>query len=174
MKKVIKFILNYVKILVIAFAIALILKDNVICGAYIVGESMYPTMHENDVIVLNRTVFRKKKVERFDIVSIEGIDLEKTFIKRIIGIPGDIVEIKNGYVYINAKLLEEEYLENGTHTHAYIDEYWEVPEGMVFVLGDNRENSLDSRMFGLVKIDQITGVGIYRYLPIIRAGRLNN
>lgn len=172
-KKIIKEILDYVKIVVIALSIAIILKENVICGAYIIGESMAPTLSDSDVIILNRLDIRKRKVDRYDIVSIKGVEFEKTIIKRVIGVAGDTVEIKEGKVYVNGDILEEEYLNDGTETYPYGESYWEVPEGSIYVLGDNRNNSLDSRSFGTVKLTQVDGVGGYRYLPFKKVGKIN-
>ncbi|MBO5348830.1 MAG: signal peptidase I [Clostridia bacterium] len=100
---------------------------------------------------------------------------ETSYIKRVIGLPGDHVEIKNGIVFLNNQPLNEEYLDIGTITDAAQGCYTNivVPDGYVYVLGDNREVSADSRRFGCVPIDKIEGKAVFRFWPLNKIGSLN-
>ena len=90
------------------------------------------------------------------------------FVKRVIGLPGDHVEIKDGAVYLNGEKLDEPYLDEGKRTEPesglFIDIV--VPDGYVYVLGDNRNNSTDSRRFGCIPIDKIEGRAVLRFWPL--------
>ncbi|WP_346913827.1 signal peptidase I [Clostridium sp.] len=124
------------------------------------GCSMYPTLNEqHDKVILEKYKQFTDDYDRGDIVVIKMDD--RNIIKRIIGLPNETIEIKNGYVYINGELLKEEYLDKDIRT--YPDMKVIVPEGHIFVLGDNRENSKDSRHIGVVKIEDVLGKAIYRF-----------
>ena len=97
---------------------------------------------------------------------------ETSFIKRVIGLPGDHVEIKNKSVYLNGQALEEKYLDAGTVTDSAEGFFLDVvvPDGYVYVLGDNREVSGDSRRFGCIPIDKIEGKAVFRFWPLNKLG----
>lgn len=94
---------------------------------------------------------------------------KRSYIKRIIAVEGDFLEIKSGKVYINGEELEEEYLPEGTTTKTGYYNSITIPEGYVFVMGDNRENSVDSRSFGCIPVEKIEGKVILRYWPLTEA-----
>jgi signal peptidase I len=127
------------------------------------GCSMYPTLNEqHDKVILEKYKQFKKDYSRGDIVVIkEKSVINKTIIKRIIGLPDETIEVKNGHVYINEELLNEEYLDDTIKT--YPDMRVVIPEDSIFVLGDNRENSRDSREIGAIEIDKVLGKAIYRF-----------
>ncbi len=97
-----------------------------------------------------------------------------SFIKRVIGLPGDHIEIKNGKVYINEEELDEPYLQEGVKTEAMQGAFTDiiVPEGTVFVMGDNRSNSTDSRHFGCIPLEKIESKVLIRFWPINLAGKV--
>ena len=97
-----------------------------------------------------------------------------SFIKRVIGLPGDYVEIKNKSVYLNGQELEEKYLDAGTVTDSAEGFFLDVvvPDGYVYVLGDNREVSGDSRRFGCIPIDKIEGKAVFRFWPLNKLGKV--
>ena len=129
---------------------------------------MINTLNDGDVLILNKLKYRLGEIERGDIISLKYADT-KYLIKRVIGLPGDSISIKNNKIYINGELYVEDYLEEDL---VYDDfelsslGYEEIPEGMYFVLGDNRENSLDSREIGLVKEEDIIGKVSLRIWPL--------
>lgn len=101
------------------------------------------------------------------------LEIGKTsYIKRVIGLPGEHVKIENGQVYINGEELEENYLQNGVMTPAGRMNDIIVPSGYIFVLGDNRQNSTDSREFGCIPISKIEGKAIFRFWPFNRWGKI--
>lgn len=175
-KDVKKEVMEWIKSIVLAVVIAILVKTFVFNTTYVLGNSMYPTLHEKDRLFANKFSLYFKGPSRGDIVVLEAPDApKKDYIKRVIGIAGDVVEIIDGKVYINGSLLEEDYIEEGSYTHVYDQNKWVVPEGYVFVLGDNREEgaSKDSRYFGCVSVKSIKGIANFRYFPFdSRFGKL--
>ncbi|NLW40450.1 MAG: signal peptidase I [Tissierellia bacterium] len=161
-------IIEWIKSILIAIVIAVLIKTFVFNTTYVLGNSMYPTLHERDRLFANKIPLYFSGPKRGEIVVLEAPDASnKDYIKRVIGIGGDTVAIIDGKVYLNGKLLEEDYIEEGAYTHVYNENYWEVPEGYVFVLGDNRDEgaSKDSRYFGCVPVESIKGITTFRYFP---------
>lgn len=97
---------------------------------------------------------------------------ETSYIKRVIGLPGDHIEIKNEGVYLNGERLDEDYLDPGTVTDSAEGFFTDitVPDGYIYVLGDNREVSGDSRRFGCIPIDRIEGKAVFRFWPLNKIG----
>ena len=95
-----------------------------------------------------------------------------SYIKRIIGVEGDLIQIIDGEVYLNGEKLKEEYLQDGVDTKAVYYNELIVPEGCVYVMGDNRNESMDSRIFGCIPIEKIEGKVIVRYWPLSRFGKV--
>ena len=149
---------------IIIFAVIFSIKFFVVDFIPVEGQSMYPTLNmkdDSDRVVLNRISHYTKKYDRGDIVIIKKkIELGDSIIKRIIGVAGDKVEIKNGFVYLNDEKLNEVYIKKQGVTRP--EGIYIVPEGHVFVLGDNRTNSSDSRNYGFFSCDKILGEAIYR------------
>lgn len=158
MKRKIKEYSQYALIIIFVLSIRLFVIDVI----SVQGCSMYPTLNEShDKVILEKYKQFTDNYNRSDIIVINEEILDKRIIKRVIGLPNETVEIKNGYVYINGELLKEEYLDKDIKT--YPDMKVIVPEGHIFVLGDNRENSKDSRHIGVVKIEDVLGKAIYRF-----------
>ncbi len=111
--------------------------------------------------------------EKFNYYFLENGKI--SFIKRIIGMPGEHVEIKDGKVYINGGALAEDYLPEGMTTESLGGVFTDlvVPEGCIFVLGDNRRGSTDSRAFGCVPIDKVESKVLFRFWPINKFGKVN-
>lgn len=152
-----------------------------ICNLYffevnmVLGRSMYPTLHEQDRIIVNKIGLHFRNLERGDIITLDGANidnqyLDKFLIKRIVGIPGDHIQIKEGQVYLNGQLLKEDYLEGLAFTmEGYYNDVI-LGENEYYVLGDNRSHSADSRVFGIVNRKAIKGYLIFRFFPFERLG----
>ena len=168
---------EWIKDIVIAVIIALVIMQFI--KPTIVKEcSMQPTLYENNFIVLSRQAYLFDKPETGDIIVFHTnlktqTGQEKLLIKRIIGLPGDTINIKDGQVWINGELLDEPYTKE-QYTSGFIDEEV-IPEDSLFVMGDNRQNSADSRdpKVGLVKIDDILGKAVFRLYPFNEIGVLH-
>ncbi|MEN1759796.1 signal peptidase I [Anoxynatronum sibiricum] len=168
-------IIEWVKTILISLVIALIITTFV-KPTIVKNHSMSHTLEENDFLMINRLLYRRSEPNDGDIIVFRSplttaTGQEKLLIKRIIGLPGDEIVISEGQVYINGNPLEEPYLEDG---YTLGDISMVVPEGKLFVMGDNRNNSLDSRdqMLGLVDEDDIVGKAFLRLYPFSRFGLL--
>lgn len=159
---------EWIKSIGTAIIIAVLIKTFVFNTTYVLGNSMYPTLHERDRLFAMKIPLYFHGPGRGDVVVLSAPDnTDKDYIKRVIGIEGDKVEIIEGRVYVNDIILEEDYIDKNAFTHIYNESYWEVGQGQVFVLGDNRDEgaSKDSRYFGCVNVDSIKGVTGFRYFP---------
>ncbi len=134
----------------------------------VTGPSMYPTLKEGNILIVNKLLYRFKAIERNDIVVLMHDD--KYMVKRVVGLPGEYVEYKDNYVYVNGEKFKETFIDTTkvkTNDFSLSDLGYEtIPNDMYLVLGDNRENSMDSRDFGLVKKDLIVGKAWIRLWPI--------
>lgn len=157
--------------IIISVVIFLVIVVYIFSITQVVGNSMNPTLQNKELFIVNKLQYRISEVKRGDIISLEYADT-KYLIKRVIGMPGDKVYIKNNKVYINDKLLEEDYIPNDYQYNDFDLKtsfgYDTIPENMYFVLGDNRENSKDSREIGLVKKEEIIGKISWRIWPLIK------
>ena len=127
------------------------------------GFSMLPTLQDGEYVLVNRMAYRNDLPVRGDIivfVSPQSPDLD--LIKRVIGLPGDTVKISNGKVQVNGQMLDEPYI---AAAPIYNGE-WNVPEGNLFVLGDNRNDSSDSHAWGLLPLENVIGKAVLIYWPI--------
>jgi len=126
------------------------------------GASMEPTLVSGEYVIVNRLSYRLGNPRQGDIIVFHyPVNPEEEFIKRVIGLPGDQIEVKNGSVYVNGQILEENYLRARTN---YLGT-WTVPEGNLFVLGDNRNNSSDSHDWGTVPMEYVVGKAVLVYWP---------
>jgi signal peptidase I len=159
-----RFILDMVETLVLAVVLYLIIQT-LTQRIKVESTSMFPTLHENDYVVVNRLAYKLGPPHRGDIIVFQDpIPTDPTqipYIKRVIGLPGDQVHIADGKVYINGVVLKEPYLKVTTNGSGN----WTVPEGNLFVLGDNRTNSSDSRSWGFVPIGHVIGKAEVIYWP---------
>jgi signal peptidase I len=137
------------------------------------GTSMLPELRDQERIFVNKFVYRIEHINRQDIVVFwYPRDTSKSYIKRIIGMPGDTVEIVGGAVYINDKLLNEHYVDpRFIDRHSYPPVF--VEPGHYYVLGDHRNQSNDSRNWGLVPERYIYGKAVFRYWPVNKIGSLD-
>ncbi|WP_027399600.1 signal peptidase I [Anaerovorax odorimutans] len=165
---------EWIKDIVIAIIVAIIIIQFV--KPTIVKEmSMQPTLYENNYIFLSKQAYLFKEPKEGDIIVFHT-DLkredgkEKLLIKRIIGLPGDVINIDDGKVYVNDELLDEPYILE-PYTSGQVENQ-KVPEDSLFVMGDNRQYSKDSRdpSVGFVQIDKIVGKAVFRLYPFNEIG----
>ena len=210
-KKIIKEIGGWIICIVIAVILALLIKYFILTPTVVKQESMYPTLEENQRLILNRLGRTFKQMpKRGDIITFEAptvtyrteedtdisnpvaiyedeernifenfsynvLEIGKTsYIKRVIGLPGDHVQIKNGKVYINEEELEEDYLQPGIITDDAEGMFYDiiVPENTVFAMGDNRNSSVDCRAFGCIPLERIEGKVLIRFWPLNEFGKI--
>lgn len=164
---------------VIFMALAIWVINTFLFVAYRVdGSSMEPTIHDRDMLVIDKSAIWLDRLERFDVVVFHN-DKKDDYVKRIIGMPGDEIEYVNDVLYVNGNRVPESYLAHelggdpkngipftGNFTIEDLLGSKKVPKDMYFVLGDNRMVSKDSRMIGFVKKEKIVGVVGLRFLPI--------
>jgi signal peptidase I len=144
-------------------------------AVHVVGSSMNPSLQDNDLVIASRFDYRMHPPERGDIVIVrDPFDPTQSFIKRVIGLPGDRILIRAGQVYVNGVRLQEPYLDhaltgstNWPAFPAHADGE-SVPPESYFLLGDNRDHSSDSRLFGDIPQNQIEGKAILRFWPLQR------
>ena len=164
-------VVEWVAVVVGALVVALVVKTFLFQAFYIPSASMEPTLERGDRVLVNKLSYDLHDVRRGDVVVFKipresvGPDGIKDLIKRVVAIPGDTIESRDGVVYLNGKALDEPYLARGTTTGDPADsqnppiEKQVVPDDAVFVLGDNRANSHDSRFAdrGPIPIESIVG-----------------
>jgi signal peptidase I len=171
-------LLDWLKYILIAVLIGLLLVVFVIQRNSVIGPSMVPTLHQNDQLLVEKVSKWFHGIHYGDIVTVSTSDLPQhddgpNIIKRVIGLPGDLIEIRDNAVYRNDERLEEPYLPEGTITRVRTLQYEKVrlAEDEYFVLGDNREVSLDSRSFGPVPLNSIIGKVLLRFYPFDEIGK---
>ncbi len=169
---IIKETVSWIETIVFAVVFAFLITTFLIVNAKVPSASMETTVMTGDRLIANRLSYKLSKPERYDIVVFKFPDDEsKLYIKRIIGLPGDTVNIRNGHVYINdsTEPLREDFLHEPMRTE---DATYVVPEGHYFMMGDNRNHSSDSRFWTnkFVAEDKILGKAGFRYFPVKSIG----
>lgn len=149
--------------IVSAVAIALTIRAFVFAPYEVHGASMYPTLEGNELLIVNKWVYRVGQPKYGDIVVFHTKE-ERDFIKRVIGLPGDRIQIMDGKVYRNGEELHEDYINGQMNPDTFVDTI--VPPNMLYVLGDNRNNSKDSRNIGPIEMSEIVGRADIVILPI--------
>ena len=172
----VKAILEIPVILLVSFALVFGVVRPVIAAPFkIPSGSMVPAIRVDDRVLVNKFVYRFAEPERGDIVLFENQEGQKTpLIKRVVGLPGDNLEIRRGKVSVNGEPLDEPYVRSDPCKRGYprTCSYGPVtvPENHYFMMGDNRTNSVDSRFFGPVPEDDVIGEALVRFWPLGRAG----
>ena len=164
---------SYIKIVAVAFLIALALRNYCFDVTVVDGDSMFPTLKNGDNLITSKISYIFSEPKRGDIIVLEAPDSPgDDYIKRIVGLPDDHLVIEEGCVYINDKLLEEPYL-NGVTTSG--EEDLIIPSGYYFVMGDNRDRSKDSRTdsVGVISSNSIVGKSVFRLFPFSEFGKLD-
>ncbi len=178
-KSVIEFVMDILETVVFVGSLFIVMYLFILQPNQVKGASMEPTFISGDYILTSKVTYKLRSLERGDVVvfkSPKNPDID--YIKRVIGLPGDKINFKNGEVYVNDAQLSENYISAKTNL-------WEagyskenapvvVPEGEIFVMGDNRPRSSDSREFGPVSEESIVGQVFYRYFPANKVGLIEN
>ncbi len=186
-----KDLFSYLLIIVIAFLFAQVIHRFLFTPVIVEGDSMKTTIYDKDYIFLSRV----SKISRYDIIVFDVPHSKEPYIKRVIGLPGDKVEMVNYKLYINDKLVDETYLNpdpkytgvekaNGNlvsfdlegicnikGTDCSVDGETVIPKGYYLVLGDNRNNSIDSRVLGLISEEDVLGEALFVLYPFDRFGK---
>jgi signal peptidase I len=161
--------LEWVGIVVGALLVALLVKTFLIQAFFIPSLSMFSTLDEGDRVLVNKLSYRLGDVDRGDVIVFERpanvTDTEiKDLIKRVVALPGETVEGRDGAVYVDGRRLKEAYLDDGTETSDFPAK--KIGEGQLWVMGDNRTNSEDSRVFGPIDDDLVVGRAFVRVWPL--------
>lgn len=159
---------GWLKSLTVAFILAAIIRYFIFAPIIVDGHSMMPTLHNRDRMIVNKLSYRISQPHRFDIIVFHATET-KDYIKRIIGLPGDTITYKHDVLYINGNAMKEPYLDqykkqtNGFLTYDFT---YKVPKGDLFVMGDNRQNSKDSRMIGPIQEKSVVGKAVLLFWPM--------
>ncbi len=204
-----KDILEWIYCIIIALVLALLFRYFIATPTIVKQRSMFPTLKENQRLLLNRTYrITKAMPERGDIITFEAPTLseypqsevdqsnpvakydyepsnifskfvyyvvevtKKSYIKRVIALPGEHVKIENNAIYINGEQLEEDYLREDVKTESSKFNDFIVPEGYIFAVGDNREHSTDCRAFGCIPVSKLEGKVVFRLWPFDVFGKM--
>lgn len=195
-RRIVKEIISWILAIVIAFFISALLSSKAFAKVQVQQSSMENTLYNKQQIIIDKisysfsepkkgdiVVFLDDNIEKRDIVDdikifMEDLKLIKNdgkinnrLVKRVIGIPGDEIDIKNGFVYVNGEKLSETYVKGETLSND-LKFPIEVEENKLFVLGDNRTVSLDSRVFGCINYNQVEGKVVLRVFPFSEAGKV--
>ncbi|MBD0356136.1 MAG: signal peptidase I [Rubrobacter sp.] len=159
--------------MLVAFALVFGFVRPFVVEAYrIPTESMVPTLEIGDRVLANKFVYRFAEPERGDIVVFESVDGEdQTLIKRVVGVEGDEIRVQGGLLFVNGEVQDEPYLNHEAPSTGFYGPTT-VPEDGVFVMGDNRDNSADSRAFGPLPLDNVEGEAFLRFWPVSGIGLL--
>lgn len=195
-KKIMKEIRGWIFSIFIALFIVVTINTEVFAKVIVEQSSMENTLYSGEQLILDKVTYKFKEPKRGDIIIFSENESKSTqnnwvkefinnikytfkvdensdrLVKRIIGMPGDTIDIRNGYVYVNDEKLEEAYIKGET-ANREIKMPLKVGDNKLFVLGDNRPVSKDSRTFGLVDYNQVQGKVNFRVYPVNRIGRLH-
>ena len=152
---------------VIVLLLVLFVKQFIVTPMQVNGNSMYPTLKNGDFMILNKLSYRFHSIDRFDIVVVDKED--SYIIKRVIGLPNETIKYEDNKLYINGEYFEEDFIEN----HTTSDFEYTTGDNCYFVMGDNREVSLDSRILGCFDKSKIIGKTNLTFFPFSRFGFKN-
>lgn len=172
-KKVYKKYLEMGAYLLVVLGASYLIVNFVAQRTKVEGNSMYSTLNDKDSLIIEKISYAFGDIKRYDIVVFPYIEetsrKEVNYIKRVIGLPGETIQIENGIIYINGEKLEENYgyYENDIKMSGYsFEKEYIIGDNEYFVLGDNRNNSKDSRKIGCINGDIIKGKAFFRLFPL--------
>jgi signal peptidase I len=150
-------------------AVLFLLINTISARIRVESVSMKDTLNPGDFVLVNRLAYKWNEVSRGDVVIFDPpFASPEPYVKRVVGLPGEVVSIEDGQVYVDDILVQEPYLDVNFHSNGN----WEIPVGEIFVMGDNRNNSSDSRSWGTVPIENIIGKALFVYWPANQWGAL--
>ena len=166
-------IIEYLVILVVSFALVFgFVRPFVVEAFWIPSGSMIPTLEVNDRVLVNKFIYRFTEPERGDIIVFRSVDDPETdLIKRVVGLPGDRIAVRSGRLIVNGEPQKEPFTNKRFPDRSFFAPTT-VPKNHVFVMGDNRANSQDSRVFGPLPKKNIEGEAFVRFWPLSRIGTL--
>lgn len=174
------FFVDTIQTFVLALAVFLVIYFLIARPFQVSGESMYPTYKDREYIFTNIIGLRLSELKRGDVIVFKSpVDRNKDFIKRVIGLPGDSISLENGRVFVNNQAVDEStYLSSDIKTFggSFLQEgeSVRVPDESLFVMGDNRMYSSDSREWGFLKKSAVIGKSFFVYWPINQARAVHN
>lgn len=176
-KDVMKELVSWIMYLLLVIGVSFLIVIFVGQRTKVQGRSMETTLSDGDNLIVDKISYRFRDPKRFEIIVFPYQYQENTYyIKRIIGLPGETIQIKDGYIYINGELLEEDYGAEVMNQSGIAADPIELGEDEYFVLGDNRNHSADSRdpSVGVLKRDQLMGRAFVRIWPLGRVGFISH
>lgn len=163
-----------IRTVLFALLLAFVFRSFLFASYIVDGESMEPTLYDGNLLMVNKVIYDWQHVGRQDVIVFHANEKED-YVKRVIGVGGDSIEFKNDKLYVNDEFIPEAYLDplRPNDGRAFTKDFTleevtgvtKVPQGHIFVMGDNRRDSLDSRYFGFVSVDTIVGKVDVRYWP---------
>ncbi len=178
-KAIIEFVMDILETVVFVASLFIVIYLFIMQPNKVSGASMVPSFETNDYIFTSKITTKFRDYQRGDVIVFHSpVQPEIEYIKRVMGLPGDTIMVDDEYVYINGKRMQEDYISPPTTLREgdfLIEESpITVPKGHVFVMGDNRPHSADSREFGPVEINEVVGNVFYRYFPTDKTGWIKN
>jgi len=163
---------SWARDLLVAVGLALVIIVFLYQPVKVEGTSMTPLLNDQERIFINKFVYRIEDIQRGNVVVFwYPMDNSKSFIKRVVGLPGENIEIRQGRVYVNGRVLDEPYVP-AQYSDAGSFGPLRVPSDQYFVMGDHRSSSNDSRVFGPVPGSHIYGKAVFAYWPVERIGSI--
>lgn len=157
---------EWAETLIVALLVALVIRSFVVQVYLVEGPSMEPTLHTFERVFVNKLVYRFRAPEPGEIIVLQDpARPQRELIKRVIAVAGETIEIKQGIVYVDGKALKEPFTNTAIKSNTNMDPL-PVPEGHVFVMGDNRGMSFDSRNIGPIAISKIDGKAFFMFWPM--------
>ena len=162
---------EFIELLILTLTAVFILTTFFFRHSIVDGDSMMNTLHDGDALIISNLFYTPKQ---YDIVVIEdhSTGLDHPLVKRVIAVGGDIVQITSDEIYVNGEPVRDDFVYTGDYIgdYKYAPESFTVEEGQIFVLGDHRNDSLDSRRFGTVSVNSIIGKVLFRFYPFADFG----